>query len=92
MGANQTERLTIGEAAVAAGVAPTALRYYEREGILQPTARTDKGLIMGLRHKELLVEGVQFHPESIMTSVGHDLLRNFLNTVEGWSKQEERTS
>ncbi|MBF8299216.1 MAG: anthranilate synthase component 2/para-aminobenzoate synthetase component 2 [Dehalococcoidia bacterium] len=45
---------------------------------LEVTARTDKGIIMGVRHRELMVEGVQFHPESIMTPVGKDLLRNFL--------------
>ncbi|MGH3089997.1 MAG: anthranilate synthase component II [Rubrobacteraceae bacterium] len=42
------------------------------------TSRTDDGTIMGVRHRELPVEGVQFHPESIMTRSGHDLLRNFL--------------
>lgn len=42
------------------------------------TAWTDQGEIMGVRHKELVIEGVQFHPESILTSVGKDLLRNFL--------------
>ena len=42
------------------------------------TAQTDAGEIMGLRHKTLGVEGVQFHPESILTAVGKDLLRNFL--------------
>ncbi|MBM3943737.1 MAG: aminodeoxychorismate/anthranilate synthase component II [SAR202 cluster bacterium] len=49
---------------------------------LEITAWTDNGLIMGLRHKEYPVEGVQFHPESIMTPVGKDLLRNFLARVE----------
>ena len=45
---------------------------------LEVTAWTDSGRIMGIRHKEYPVEGVQFHPESIMTAVGKDLLRNFL--------------
>jgi anthranilate synthase/aminodeoxychorismate synthase-like glutamine amidotransferase len=45
---------------------------------LEVSARTDNDIIMGLRHKEYPVEGVQFHPESIMTGVGKDLLRNFL--------------
>jgi anthranilate synthase component 2 len=45
---------------------------------LEITAETDDGIVMGLRHKELGVEGVQFHPESILTIGGHDLLRNFL--------------
>ncbi|MEE9284150.1 MAG: aminodeoxychorismate/anthranilate synthase component II [Dehalococcoidia bacterium] len=45
---------------------------------LEVTARTDKGVIMGVRHKRYPVEGVQFHPESILTDVGKDLLRNFL--------------
>ena len=49
---------------------------------LEVTAWTDNGLIMGVRHKELPVEGVQFHPESIMTTVGHDLLRNYLRQVQ----------
>ncbi len=45
---------------------------------LEVTAETDEGLIMGLRHRELAVEGVQFHPESILTTDGRALLRNFL--------------
>jgi anthranilate synthase/aminodeoxychorismate synthase-like glutamine amidotransferase len=45
---------------------------------LEVTATTAEGIIMGIRHKQYVVEGVQFHPESIMTGVGHDLLRNFL--------------
>ncbi len=45
---------------------------------LEITAWTDRDEIMGVRHKEFLVEGVQFHPESILTRVGKDLLRNFL--------------
>ena len=45
---------------------------------LEVTARTEDGIIMGLKHRSYPVEGVQFHPESIMTFTGKDLLRNFL--------------
>lgn len=45
---------------------------------LEVSAWSDTGVIMGVRHRELPVEGVQFHPESILTPHGHDLLRNFL--------------
>ncbi len=45
---------------------------------LEVTAETADGVIMGLRHREYAVEGVQFHPEAILTEHGHDLLRNFL--------------
>jgi len=45
---------------------------------LTVTARTDDGEIMGVRHRELPVEGVQFHPESILTEHGHAMLKNFL--------------
>ena len=49
---------------------------------LEVTAWTEDGLIMGLRHKEYPVEGVQFHPESIMTPVGKAVLQNFLDRVD----------
>jgi len=62
-----------------------ATRYHslliERETLpdcLYITAWTDAGEIMGVRHKEYIIEGVQFHPESILTAVGKDLLKNFL--------------
>jgi anthranilate synthase component 2 len=45
---------------------------------LEVSARAESGVIMGVRHRTLPLEGVQFHPESIMTTTGHDLLRNFL--------------
>jgi anthranilate synthase/aminodeoxychorismate synthase-like glutamine amidotransferase len=45
---------------------------------LDVTARSDDGEVMGVRHRELPIEGVQFHPESVLTPLGKDLLRNFL--------------
>jgi anthranilate synthase component 2 len=61
-----------------------ATRYHslivEREslpGVLEVTAETDDGLIMGMRHRKMEIEGVQFHPESILTPCGKDLLANF---------------
>ncbi len=63
----------------------TATRYHslviERESLpdcLEITAWTEDGEIMGVRHKSLPIEGVQFHPESILSEHGHQLLRNFL--------------
>jgi anthranilate synthase/aminodeoxychorismate synthase-like glutamine amidotransferase len=63
----------------------TATRYHSlvvaREGMpecLEVSAWTDDGVVMGLRHRERPLEGVQFHPESILTSAGKQLLRNFL--------------
>ncbi|MDP6043684.1 MAG: aminodeoxychorismate/anthranilate synthase component II [Dehalococcoidales bacterium] len=63
-----------------------AIRYHSlavmRGGLpdcLEVSAWTENGLIMGLRHRQFPVEGVQFHPESILTEMGKDLLRNFLN-------------
>ncbi|MBF0194358.1 MAG: aminodeoxychorismate/anthranilate synthase component II [Magnetococcales bacterium] len=64
----------------------TATRYHslvvKKETLpdcLMVTGWTEDGLIMGLKHKTMPVEGVQFHPESILTDKGHDLLANFLN-------------
>ena len=48
---------------------------------LEVTARSSDGVVMGVRHRELDVEGVQFHPESILTASGHDLLRNWLRRL-----------
>ena len=68
-----------------------AIRYHslviERDSVpasLAITAETKNGLIMGVRHREHPIEGVQFHPESIMTAVGKDLLRNFLVQARAW--------
>jgi len=62
-----------------------AIRYHslaiQEEGLpdcLEVSARSESGVIMGVRHRGHLVEGVQFHPESVMTAVGKDVLRNFL--------------
>jgi anthranilate synthase/aminodeoxychorismate synthase-like glutamine amidotransferase len=51
--------------------------------VLEVTARTPEGEIMGVRHKELMVEGVQFHPESVLTPDGPVLLGNFLKQRGG---------
>ncbi|MDE2953430.1 MAG: gamma-glutamyl-gamma-aminobutyrate hydrolase family protein, partial [Gemmatimonadota bacterium] len=63
-----------------------ATRYHslvvERESLpdcLEITAETDDGVIMGLRHRDMAVDGVQFHPESILTGEGKNLLQNFLD-------------
>ena len=64
-----------------------ATRYHslivERDSLpdcLEVTAETDDGVIMGLRHRDMAVDGVQFHPESILTGEGKNLLQNFLDT------------
>jgi anthranilate synthase/aminodeoxychorismate synthase-like glutamine amidotransferase len=71
-----------------------ATRYHsliiETEGLpscLDVTAKTPEGIIMGVRHRDYVVEGVQFHPESILTKVGHNLLANFLRFAQPvWSR------
>ena len=71
-----------------------ATRYHSlivrRDGLpesLRVTAWTADREIMGLQHRTLPVYGVQFHPESILTTVGHDLLRNFLRLVEAFRRR-----
>ena len=86
----KTSRIHHEGAGVFAGL-PTPLeatRYHslivDRESVpdeLEITATSEDGLVMGLRHRDLDVEGVQFHPESILTASGHDLLANFLARV-----------
>ena len=84
----KTSQMTHTGAGVFAGLpSPYRITRYhslviEREtcpNCLEVTAWTDDGEIMGVRHKLLAVEGVQFHPESIMTEHGHALLKNFLS-------------
>jgi anthranilate synthase/aminodeoxychorismate synthase-like glutamine amidotransferase len=66
----------------------TATRYHSlvvaRDSVpdvLEISATSEDDLVMGLRHKEFPIEGVQFHPESILTDAGHQLLANFLATA-----------
>ncbi len=73
------------------------VRYHSLAGIpetlpscLEVTARTDSGVVMGVRHRELSVEGVQFHPESILTEHGMRMLGNFMRRNQGtWKREEE---
>jgi anthranilate synthase component II len=83
----KTSEITHDGEGVFAGVPSpfTATRYHSlvvaRDSVpdvLEITAESEDGLVMGLRHRELPIEGVQFHPESILTESGHELLRNFL--------------
>ena len=83
----KTSTITHDGRGVFAGVPSplTATRYHslvvERSSVpdvLEVTAESEDGLVMGLRHRTLPVEGVQFHPESILTESGHALLANFL--------------
>lgn len=83
----KTSMVTHDDAGVFAGLPNPleATRYHslvvDRETVpevLEITAQSSDGLVMGLRHREYDIEGVQFHPESILTRAGHDLLGNFL--------------
>ncbi|RRD42677.1 aminodeoxychorismate/anthranilate synthase component II [Comamonadaceae bacterium OH3737_COT-264] len=88
----KTSTITTNGEGVFAGLPKqfTVNRYHslaiERESLpeaLEITAWTDDGEIMGIRHQSLPIEGVQFHPESILTEHGHAMLRNFLEPVHG---------
>ncbi|MDX1737891.1 MAG: gamma-glutamyl-gamma-aminobutyrate hydrolase family protein, partial [Alphaproteobacteria bacterium] len=67
----------------------TCTRYHslviERESLpdcLEVTAETEDGVIMGVQHRDFEIHGVQFHPESIASESGHDLLNNFLKKLK----------
>jgi anthranilate synthase/aminodeoxychorismate synthase-like glutamine amidotransferase len=71
----------------------TATRYHSLivarsslPAVLVPIAHTEDGIIMGLRHVSLPIYGVQFHPESIATSHGHEILKNFLTIAQDANK------
>jgi anthranilate synthase/aminodeoxychorismate synthase-like glutamine amidotransferase len=83
----KTSAITHDGAGVFTGLPATleATRYHslivDRASVpddLVVSAESEDGLVMGLRHRALPIEGVQFHPESVLTDAGHDLLRNFL--------------
>ena len=76
-----------------------AIRYHslaiEKDSLpdaLKITAWTEEGLIMGIRHTIYPIEGVQCHPESIMTPQGKDLLKNFLSAPSAKTNSIQRTS
>jgi anthranilate synthase component II len=87
----KTSTITADGKAIFAGIAKPfqAMRYHslavDRKNLpdcLVVTAESEDGEIMGLRHNTHLTEGIQFHPESIMTPVGKRLLRNFVNIIQ----------
>ena len=58
-----------------------SLAAAEIPDVLEVTARTDDGEVMGVRHRQLPIEGVQFHPESVLTPTGRAMLRTFLDSL-----------
>lgn len=86
----KTSEILHNGAGIFAGLATplTATRYHSlivaRDSVpdcLEITAEIEDGTVMGLRHRDLPIEGVQFHPESILTEGGHQLIQNFLNQI-----------
>lgn len=86
----KTSQIEHGDIGVFAGLPSplTATRYHSLTlapdsipDVLEVTARSHDGVVMGVRHRDLDVEGVQFHPESILTAAGHDLLRTWLDRL-----------
>ena len=89
----KVSRVTHREQSVFRGIPSpfTATRYHslvvDRENLpsdLEVTAWTDDGTVMGLRHRQYPLAGVQFHPEAILTEHGHALLANFLQDARAW--------
>ena len=77
----------------------TVIRYHslviERATLpaeLEVTATADDGEIMGVRHRELAIEGVQFHPESILSEHGHAMLKNFLEACGDVASARDRST
>ncbi len=88
----KTSLIRHADQGVFAGVAPdfTATRYHSLvvdraslPDVLEVTAETSEGVIMGLRHREFPVEGVQFHPESVLTTEGPKLVANWVERLDG---------
>lgn len=69
-----------------------AVRAEDMPACLEVTARAEDGTVQGVRHRELPIEGVQFHPESIATQHGHALLANFLRSASGTAAERTVTT
>ena len=91
----KVSRITHAEQSVFSGLPSpfTATRYHslvvDRESLpdeLEVTAWTDDGTVMGLRHRQYPLAGVQFHPEAVLTEHGHALLQNFLRDARAWRR------
>jgi anthranilate synthase/aminodeoxychorismate synthase-like glutamine amidotransferase len=89
----KVSRVTHADQSVFRGIPSpfAATRYHslvvDRENLpadLEVTAWTDDGTVMGLRHRQYPLAGVQFHPEAILTEHGHELLANFLHDARAW--------